>query len=254
MCYSSTSLIVGVISAVALSCTGCQTTHNGQGIVFGCDGSGAGVLIKWGPPVRKGLRDGGYRGVFSPYRWQTGLGVAADHLSKPAYKRSAAEGLAKKIAQHHALHPGDPIYVGGLSADCAVVLYALEQLPERVRVEQVVLLSSSVSADYDLTRALRRIHGKLFAFTSSRDQVLSSLVSNVGTADGRPPGTAISGLRGFSPPARATTQTKSLYAAKVKNIAWRPEFARHGHNGGHTDVVNSTFVKKYVAPLMVPSE
>ena len=87
-----TIAMIGITAAVA----GCQSTpYNGRGITFGCDGSGAGVVIKWGPSVRQGLRDGGYRGVNSPYRWQTGLGVAADHMSSPAYKRSAAKGLAR---------------------------------------------------------------------------------------------------------------------------------------------------------------
>ncbi len=86
--------VVGLLGVTTL--VGCQSTpYNGRGIVLGCDGSGAGVVIRWGPSARKGLRDGGYEGVFSPYRWQTGLGVAADHMSSAQYKRSSAKLLAK---------------------------------------------------------------------------------------------------------------------------------------------------------------
>ncbi len=248
------ALEASMLIALAATLAGCQSTpYNGHGITFGCDGSGAGVVIQWGPSVRQGLREGGYKGVNSPYRWQTGAGVAVDHMSSPAYKRSAARGLANRISEHRAKHPDDPIYVGGLSAGCAVALYAIEQLPDSVNVDQVVLLSSSVSAGYDLSKVLRRVRGKVYAFTSSRDAVLSKLAATAGTADGRKVGTDISGLKGFRPPVGAGSATRALYAQKVQNVAWRPEFARYGHHGGHTNVTASRFVARYVAPLLKPA-
>ena len=247
-------LVVFAMITLTAAVVGCGSTpYNGHGITMGCDGSGAGVVIQWGPSVRKGLRDGGYKGVHSPYRWQTGLGIAADHMSSPEYKRSAAKGLTRKIVEHHTKHPDDPIYVGGLSAGCAVTLYAIEQLPESVYVDQVVLLSSSVSATYDLSKVLRRVRGKLYAFTSPHDAVLTELVARVGTADRHSAGGGISGLQGFRPPPGADPTTRALYAAKVQNNAWRPEFARYGHHGGHTGVTASEFVARYVAPLLVPA-
>lgn len=231
------------LAALALLMTGCQQDYNGNGIMYGCDGSGAGVIIRWGPSARKGMTDAGFKGIMQPYRWQTGAGFAVDHMSSPEYKRSAAKGLADKIAAHHRKYPGDPIYLGGLSAGCAVVLYALEELPDDVAVDQVVLLSPSVSADFDLAPALRRVRGRIYAFTSDRDAVLKDLAANFGTADGKRVGTDISGIRGFHGP----------YGGKVQNIPWRPEFAKYGHNGGHTDVVASAFVQKFVAPLVVPA-
>lgn len=242
------------ITFTALAATGCASSnYNGKGIVYGCDGSGAGVVLRWGPSARDGARKAGYEGVFESFRWQTGLGVAADHASSVAYKRDAGGKLAERIEQHRRNYPQDPIYVAALSAGCAVALYALEALPADVQVDQVFLLSSSVSADYDLGPALRRVRGKLYAFTSSRDQVLSELASVAGTADRRRVGTNISGLRGFRPPAGASAETRALYNEKVQTIAWRPEFARYGHRGGHTEVVATDFVAKYIGPLIVPA-
>jgi hypothetical protein len=120
-------------------------------------------------------------------------------------------------------------------------------------VDQVVLLSSSVSATYDLSKVLRRVRGKFYAFTSPHDAVLKGAVSGVGTADGRSVGGDISGLQGFRPPPGASAATRALYAEKVKNIAWTPEFKKYGHNGGHTDVTASRFIAHYVAPLFVPA-
>lgn len=232
--------------------TGCQQSSNGHGIIYGCDGSGAGVVVRWGPSARKGMTDAGFRGVMEAYRWQTGAGFAVDHLSSPEYKRSVAKGLAQRVTDHRTRYPDDPIYLAGLSAGCAVVIYALEELPRDVSVDQVILLSSSVSADYDLTAALDRVRGRLYAFTSDRDVVLSDLASRVGTADGKHAGTDISGIKGFH--ARGAGRSETAYGGKVRNIAWRPEFARYGHAGGHTDVVASAFVARYVAPLVVPAD
>ncbi len=243
--------VVGTALLSALV-AGCQSDYNGHGIMYGCDGSGAGVVIRWGPSARKGMVDAGFQGIMQPYRWQTGAGVVVDHTSSPAYKRGVAKGLADKVADHRRRFPDDPIYLAGLSAGCAVALYALEALPRDVSVDQVVLLSSSVSADYDLRSALVHVRGQIYNFTSDRDAVLGDLVSRVGTADGRQAGSDVSGLRGFHSSGGA--RTENAYGGKVRNIAWRPEFAQYGHHGGHTDVVASTFVTRFVAPLIVPAK
>lgn len=242
--------VVG-LAMLSAALAGCQSDYNGHGIIYGCDGSGAGVVIRWGPSARKGMTDTGFQGIMQPFRWQTGGGVVIDHTSSPAYKRGVAKGLADRVSDHRRRYPDDPIYLGGLSAGCAVVLYALEQLPRGVSVDQVVLLSSSVSADYDLHSALEHVRGRIYNFTSDRDAVLGDLVSRVGTADGMQVGSDVSGLRGFH--SRGGARAENAYGGKVVNIAWRPEFARYGHNGGHTDVVASAFVAKFVAPLMVPA-
>ncbi len=241
-----------VLGAGLVLVSGCaSTSHNGHGILYGCDGSGAGVVIRWGRSANMGLRDGGYKGLIQPYRWQTGMGAVVDHMSGQNYKRRIAKGLAKQVADHRMRYPDDPIYLAGLSAGSAVVLYALEELPQNVAVDQVLLLSSSVSADYDLSEALQHVRGKLYAFTSQKDAVLNQLVSTVGTADGKSAGTDISGLRGFRAPSGTGASVQELYRSKVRNIAWRQEFAQYGHRGGHTHVTASAFVARYVAPLLV---
>lgn len=246
------TVATALIVAMGIGLTGCQSQYNGHGIMYGCDGSGAGVVIRWGAAARQGMIDGGFKGIMEAYRWQTGAGFAVDHMSSPEYKKDVARGLAKKVTEHRRAYPDDPIYLGGLSAGCAVVLYALEELPRDVSVDQVILLSSSVSADFDLTPALAHVRGRIYAFTSSGDVVLKDLAANFGTADGKKVGTDISGLRGFHPPG-APARVETCYGGKVVNIPWRPEFAKYGHNGGHTDSVASAFVAKYVAPLVKPA-
>lgn len=241
------SAAAGLLLLASIPLVGCQSSYNGNGIMYGCDGSGAGVIVRWGPSARQGMVNGGFKGVMEAYRWQTGGGFAVDHMSSVEYKRNVARGLAEKVIKHRRTYPSDPVYLAGLSAGCAVVLYALEELPPDISVDQVILLSSSVSADFDLAPALSRVRGRIYAFTSSRDAVLGDLAARFGTADGKHVGTEISGLKGFR-------SLGGAYGDKVQNIAWRPEFSQFGHHGGHTDVVATPFIARFVAPLVKPAD
>lgn len=220
-----------------------------RGFVFYCDGSGGGSVLKnYSTGIKKGLLDAGYEGSGEMFPWNTGLGVTADHTSSESYKRGKARQLASQIAEYESKHPGAPVTLMGLSAGTAVAVFALEELPRGVDVENVILLSPSIGADYDLGRALRHVKGKMYVFTSTKDAVLTYLVRNVGTADRRESEPA--GIYGFRRPRSASRDAMSDYA-KVVHIQWRQEFARYGDLGGHTDVVNAAFVQKFIAPLVM---
>ena len=222
-----------------------------RGYVFYCDGSGGGgVLRNYAAGVRRGLRNAGYEGAGEMFNWHTGLGVAADHTSSVKYKRKRAAKLAKGIQEYKAKHPEAPVTIMGLSAGTAIVVYALEALPEGYQVDGVFLLSASVSANYDLTKALRRVKNRMYVFTSTKDGVLRNLVPMFGTADREGGSATTAGQRGFRIPANASDDTQVLYA-KVAHVHWSHEMQKAGHRGGHTDVVNARFVQEYIAPLVM---
>jgi hypothetical protein len=131
-----------------------------------------------------------------------------------------------------------------------VVVFALEALPEQCEVENAFLLSPSVSADYDLTRALGSVRHRMYVFTSKNDSVLRYLVPMVGTADRASGGATTAGLYGFRTPVRSSADTPVQYA-KLVHVHWNRELARKGHAGGHTDVVSAQFVREYIAPLVM---
>lgn len=253
-------LTVGVsilIAAVALL-GGCAQNRMApdipgeHGITYYLDGAGGGSLVTdWGRGVKAGLARGGYRGEFREFRWQTGLGVMADQVSSVDYKRSKAKALADEIVRYTRTHPGQPINLMGLSAGTAVAVYTLEALPEWCAVDNVVLLGSSVDANYDLTRALRHIEDHIYVFTSSRDAVLGFLVPISGTADRDYSGRDIAGLTGFKTPARSSHETRMLYT-KVVNVRWQPKYKAAGDFGGHTDATRPAFVAQFITPLLVP--
>jgi pimeloyl-ACP methyl ester carboxylesterase len=247
---------LSLLSLLACVTAGCsqampdRATRMTRGYVYYLDGAGGGSLLSnWSGGVRQGMLDAGYSGAGEMFRWNTGWGVVADQDSSVEYKRSKATELAQRIQQYTREQPGAPVTLMGLSAGTAVTVFALEALPATCQVNDVILLGASISADYDLTQALRRVRNRMYVFTSEQDAVLAFLVPASGTAD-RKKGVDAAGLRGFQIPAPASAETRSQYA-KVSYIRWRPEFAKAGDLGGHTDTVKAPFVQEYIAPLVM---
>jgi hypothetical protein len=200
--------------------------------------------------VRQGLRNAGYDGAGEMFGWETGLGVLADQTASNEYKRGKAAELAKKMVTYHEKYPDAPMYLMGLSAGTAVAVFTLEALPADVKVENVFLLSGSLSATYDLTKALRHVRGKMYVTTSQRDVVLGGLVPMSGTADRDSGTTATIGVRGPRLPRGGSAETREFYASRLSVVPWRPEFARYGNMGGHTDTVAAAFIERFVCPLV----
>jgi hypothetical protein len=221
-----------------------------RGYVYYLDGAGGGGLRNWSGGVRDGLAAAGYDGAGEMFAWETGLGVVADQTSSELYKRGKAAELAGKIREYTHSHRGVPVTLMGLSAGTAVAVFTLEALPLGHDVDNVVLLSGSLSAGYDLTKALHHVRGRMYVFTSSKDAVLGFLLSFVGTAD-RAVGTADTiGVQGAKMPAHPSYETRREYG-KVVEVPWNEKFARYGHQGGHTDSVKARFIEAVVAPLVL---
>jgi pimeloyl-ACP methyl ester carboxylesterase len=249
--YRIALVLMALAGGVAASgCTSAQPDFSGHGIVFYCDGAGGGGITNWGRGVKQGLEEAGFNGTFDEFRWETGLGVIADQEEPVVLKRGRGKTMAKKIEAYASEFPGRPINLIGLSAGTAVVLYALEALPESLRVNDVVLLSCSVSSRYDLTAALRHVIGEMYVTTSQNDAILSDMVPAFGTADRKYTGEGIAGIHGFRMPAGAGPETRRLYS-KVVMIAWNPEMERYGDYGGHTDTSNPRFIQHVIAPLII---
>ncbi|MBI5762833.1 MAG: hypothetical protein HZA51_04825 [Planctomycetes bacterium] len=220
-----------------------------RGYVYYFDGAGGGgAFSNWSGGLKRGLLDAGYDGAGEIVDWNTGGGVVADQESTVEYKRSKGSECAQKIRQYCNDHPGAPVNVVALSAGTAVALFAVEALPSNCNVDNVFLCGASVSADYDLTRALQHVRNRMYVFTSEKDAVLAFLVPMAGTADRKETDSA--GLRGFQNPRRMSAETRSQYS-KLVHINWKPEFAKYGDLGGHTDALKAPFVQHFMAPLLM---
>ncbi len=219
---------------------GCSTGSAGSTIVYYCDGAG---WYSGGPRVKRGLRDAEFDGLFETFTWSTLLGPGTDHLIAARSDLVSAR-LARRIAKYRKQYPDAKIHLMGLSAGTAVVLGSLEQLPGDVFVQNVVLLSPSVSASRDLVPAMRHVSGCLYATSSRKDGILGPMVVNADGGDGPP-----AGLNGFKRPRRRRDGTTRAYA-HVVNLPWQPAYLAYDWDGGHTSVTSPKFIRSVIAPRL----
>lgn len=259
----STALLRLALTALATVCIGCTskltwkpgTTPDhkdrlANGCIFYMDGAGGGTAkTNYAAGVVSGMLNAGYQGAAEIVSWETGKGLLADQKASVAYKRAKAMEAAKMIHEYKQTHPGAPVGILGFSAGTAEAVFALEALPESVQIDQVVLLGASISRDYDMTQALKRVK-KLYVITSTHDRMLSTLMPLSGTADRKynDPG---AGIKGFVIPKQATYATHQLYAEKIVTIPYSRDFRKDQDGGHHFDNVKEAFIRDHVAPLLM---
>lgn len=225
-----------------------RLTH---GCTFYFDGAGGGTKkSNYALGVVEGMLEAGYRGGGDLIPWETGRGLVKDQDASVAYKRSKANAGATTIQAYQKSHPGAPVNLLGFSAGTAEAIFTLEMLPEKAGVDQVVLLGTSISHDYDLTEALKRVKNKLYIFTSPHDRMVGTMMKFSGTAD-RKFHDAGAGINGFVLPANASAATRKLYADKIVTIPYSEDFLKDGDKGHHFDNVKKEFIRDHVAPLLM---
>jgi pimeloyl-ACP methyl ester carboxylesterase len=231
-----------LVCLLAACATGCSDAGKGP-MVFFLDGAG---WYSSSGSVENGLRQAGYTGRFRTHTWSAFLGPAQDHFVT-ARSKGVGKALANRIEKVRKADPEARIVVIGLSAGTAVVLSALEQLPPGVQVDYAVLLSPSVSAEHDLTKAMDHVRRRLYATSSSRDALLATLAVNADGKSGPPAGE--SGFR----VARRGEKTEAAYS-RVVNIRWQPRYMAFDWEGGHTSVTHSGVVAALIAPRVLSDE
>lgn len=221
------------------------------GYIYYLDGAGGGTAKKnWAGGVKEGFIQAGYTGAGEMYSWETGKGMMADQKASVKYKRQQAHVLAERVKQHEKDYPGSPVGMLGFSAGTAEVVYALEDFPEDVMVDTVVMLGASITHDYDLTEALKRIKGKMYVYTSTRDRMVGFFMKFSGSAD-RKYHDEGADIHGFVLPDGANEETRKLYADKIVTIKWNKKFKKDGNYGHHFDNVKMEFIRDHVAPLFM---
>ncbi len=236
-------LSIASILLLSITIAGCETTSQGNkastfGKTFYLDGAG-----NWGfgaGEVPQGLKDAGYRGDVEIYVWTTSFSPLIDQLNIPAAKLRAS-ALAQRIKKYRKQYPENELNVIALSAGTGVAIWAVEELDSETRINNLVLLGSSLSNDYDAGKALTNMNGKIYVYHSPHDMVLAG-VRVVGTIDGKR-GVESAGLVGLRPPPGQH--------GRVVNIPWSRRYVRYGWTGSHTDCTTRRFIKSVIAKHIV---
>lgn len=228
-------------AAIALSLSGCAPVYSAKaarGITYYAPGAGN---VDFGDAgLRSGLTSAGYDGEVATYTWTISFNPAIDQTLRINAKLRAAL-LADEIVAYMKKFPGRSVNLVGLSAGTGIVVWALEDLPAKYKVKNVVLLGSSLWHRYDLSAALRQVEGKIYNYYSPNDAILAGPMKVFGTIDGvfADDGAGAVGFHG------------KAVGDRVVNIRWKPEYERYGYYGGHTDGTSAAFVRAVLSKHLI---
>lgn len=229
-------ILWGLAGLICLA--GCSDPKQKFGRTWYIDGAG-----NWGFgvfEVPEGLADAGYNGAVTNHRWSLTLNPALDQTLR-FIARGSGDLLGNEITSYLKNNPGAEANIIGLSAGSGVGMWAIENVKPPFKVNNFVLVGSSLSSKYDVRKALSNMKGKIFVYHSASDPVLNGPVRTLGTIDGSFDDSA--GLVGLRGPGSET--------GRVINIGWSSKFASLGWTGGHTDCTNRQFVRREIAPRIM---
>ncbi len=182
--------------------------------------------------IRRGLDAAGIDTAMPIYAWGApvpGIGMVINQTNFLG-NRLAGANIAQFVTEYQDQHPGKPVYLVGHSGGGGVAVFAAEAMPPGRQIDGLVLLSASISANYDLTDALAKVRNGIVNFYNSDDVALLSVGTTImGNVDGARGASA--GLEGF------TSSFPRLYEGRV-----------NGSGDPHASTTRAAFVASRVAP------
>ena len=209
---------------------------------------GIGGLMRIDRLLTGGLKSGGLVAAdVVVYDWTNGNpGLAA--LGAIERNKEEARKIAKLIEQRVRAHPEARMVITGHSGGSGLAVWALENLPDDVQIDTLVMLAPALSPNYDLSAALRHVRGKAYAFNSEYDPILGPGTRTFGTIDRVM--TNAAGRVGFERPQGADEEQY----AKLVQIPYDRGFMLFGNIGDHIGPMMPRFAAKVIAPLILTGE
>ncbi len=248
---------VGCMGVILCTVSGCVLGNRPNFVHAGTEQNqktfyldGAGNMGFGKETVPLGLADAGYQGQVEHFIWTTYLGLYHDQVSIE-HNRTKGRELARRIETFLTLRPNAEVNIIALSAGTGVAVFALENLGTGFYVQSVVMLSSSLSSDYDLTPALKRVKGGMYFFWSPADPILKEVIPWIGTVDGSVDGQRVAGITGAKVPSVAGKESQRLYFQKLRNIEWEPVALWGPIKLRHAGSADRAVIREMVAPIIV---
>ena len=203
--------------------------------------------------VRQGLDNAGiFRGL-PIWHWGRPVPGAGMVLNQVDFigNRIAGQQVADRIMKYLQENPGRPVHIVGHSGGGGVAVFAAERLKEGYEVEGLVLLSASISSEYDLSKAMQRCNQGIVNFYNRGDGAMLAIGTTVmGNVDGRHGPSA--GLIGFSKPKATDSPAKKAAYSKLFEVRVTP--AMTGNSLAHFSTTRPLFVTQYIAPWIRSTE
>lgn len=191
-----------------------------------------------------GIRDGGYTGAIEIFDWP-GDDPGMRALVARRRNEGQADILAARIRDLLTNDPTLKLRVVGHSGGAGIATWALERLPDELKIESLVFVAPALSQRYDLSKALRHVRGKAYAFTSENDVlVLGAGTMLFGTIDGVKEQAA--GMRGFTRPPGADD---AAYA-KLVQVPYDAGWMGWDNIGDHIGPMSRTFAEHVISAVL----
>lgn len=216
------------------------STQQTQGVVFIVDGVGG--IGRFSRAMEEAID-----ACEVPYQprhhyWSHGFGRWHADLTDEENVARYSEALADSITGYRVRHPSHPVFIVARSGGTAIALEALKQLPAD-SVDRVVLLSSGLSPDYDLTDPMKAVRKEMVNYYSERDTFVLGVGTRMfGTVDRVR--TRAAGLVGFR------VADDAPYHDKFRQMTWDAEMARTWNLGTHLGSSAGSFLRHYIVPLL----
>ncbi len=201
--------------------------------------------------VAQGLEDGGVDTAIEVHDWTTGTILAWPvHLLHLDRNKQQARVLAQKIVKYQDRYPGRPVHLIGHSAGCAIIVFALEELPPEHSVTSAVLVAGALSPDYDLSPALSKTSDGIWNYSSPFDALFLGVATTaLGTVDRAHRPSA--GATGFNRPPGHSQKVHELYETRLHEVPYEISMLWDGNTGGHFGATNVTFAREQLAPVIL---
>jgi pimeloyl-ACP methyl ester carboxylesterase len=212
------AIVIVLLLSSILAAVGCDSMSNARFTNEARKARGMIVILPGiegpGPAnanIRRGLVAAGLDMAIPIHAWGVpvpGAGLLINQVNFLG-NRMAGASLARFIADYQDRYPGKPVYIIGHSGGGGIAVFAAEAMPDGKKLDRVILLSASISAGYNLTKALANCRGGIVNFYNPDDAALLGVGTTImGNVDGgHGPG---AGMNGFSKSFPALVQQRIL--------------------------------------------
>lgn len=197
--------------------------------------------------LTQGIVQAGLDAEIFIYDW-TGVDEGLAALSNVDRHQAESAIVARQITDIVRAHPNRRLILSCHSGGAGIAAWALEQLPDDVRIDTWLLVAPALSPNYDLSRALSRVRTAAYSFNSDRDPVLGFGTRSFGTIDRIK--TDAAGRVGFAlPPGGDASQY-----AKLTQFGYQGVWVWAGNGGDHIGATMRPFARRVIGPLLLTGQ
>ena len=191
--------------------------------------------------IRRGLTSAGCYRAMPIYSWGVPIPLIGIFVNQTNALGNKAAGrrIAREIEKYLDKYPNAPVYIIGHSGGGGIAVFTAEALGDKYQIDGLILLSASISGNYNLSKALSKCKNGILNIYNRYDGLLVGTVF-LGNVDGGRYTSA--GLGGFS------EEHAKLYQIEVTS-----DMTRKSGGTAHSAATRPGFISKYVAPWALSS-